>query len=117
MTAPGPLGLARVCSPRLHAGLDVAVALALALAPVAPALRPDLPGIVAAELAAMVWIRVAMLTRYRRPAGAPAAADPPRGGGTETQDRLAHGARRAGRHAARHVGRVQRAWRQPPGTP
>jgi len=68
VTARGPLGLIRVCGPRLHATLDVAVALVLAAAPAIPALRPDATGIVVVEVAALAWLRLATLTRYRRPA-------------------------------------------------
>ncbi len=66
LTARGPLGLARVCGPRLHLPLDIAVAVALAAAPVVPALRPDGVGIVVVELAALAWVRVATLTRYAK---------------------------------------------------
>ncbi len=50
VTARGPLGLARLCGPRLHATLDIVVALAVAVAPVVPRLRPDASGIVVVEL-------------------------------------------------------------------
>ncbi len=72
LTARGPLGLARVCGPRLHATLDIVVALAVAAAPIVPALRPDITGIVVVEVAALAWVRLATLTRYTR---APAPAD------------------------------------------
>ena len=66
VTARGPLGLARVCGPRLHATLDIVVALAVAAAPLVPALRPDITGIVVVEVAAVAWVRLATLTRYTR---------------------------------------------------
>jgi hypothetical protein len=66
VTARGPLGLARVCGPRLHATLDIVVALAVAAAPIVPALRPDITGIVAVEVAALAWVRLSTLTRYTR---------------------------------------------------
>ena len=66
VTARGPLGLARVCGPRLHATLDIVVALAVAAAPIVPALRPDITGIAAVEVAALAWVRLATLTRYTR---------------------------------------------------
>ncbi len=78
VTARGPLGLIRVCGPRLHATLDVVVALVLVLAPALPALRPDAAGIVVVEVAALAWLRLATLTRYRRPAAD--SAGPGRGG-------------------------------------
>jgi hypothetical protein len=71
ITAKGPLGVARLCGPRLHALLDVVVALALALAPLVSALRPDAAGIVVVEVVALAWLRMATLTRYRRPVVAP----------------------------------------------
>ncbi len=64
VTARAPLGLARLCGPRLHGTLDIVVALAVALAPILPVLRPDVAGIVVAETAALAWVRVATLTRY-----------------------------------------------------
>ncbi len=149
VTAKGPLGLIRVCGPRVHAVLDVVVAVGLALAPLLPALRPDAAGIVVVEVVALAWLRMATLTRYRRPlptpatgAGASTGVGPvggtrspgTEGPGTEgpgsasvlarnlgllagrssrrlpaAQDRLAEGARQAGRHA----GRLARTWRRP----
>jgi hypothetical protein len=75
VTARAPLGLARVCGPRLHATLDVVVAVAVAAAPILPALRPDITGIAAVEVAALAWVRLSTLTRYTRLAA-------PSGGGT-----------------------------------
>jgi hypothetical protein len=68
ITARGPLGLARVCGPRLHATLDIVVALAVAAAPLVRALRPDVIGIIVLEVAALGWLRLATLTRYPRAA-------------------------------------------------
>ena len=73
ITARGPLGLARVCGPRLHATLDIVVALAVAAAPIVPALRPDITGIAVVEVAALAWVRLATLTRYTRPPARPDA--------------------------------------------
>jgi len=58
ITARGPLGLVRICGPRLHAVLDVSVALLLAASPLVRALRPGLAGIVVVELAAAALLRV-----------------------------------------------------------
>ena len=69
-------GLAQVCGPRLHATLDVVVALAVAAAPILPALRPDITGIAVVEVAALAWLRLATLTRYTP------APPPPRAVGT-----------------------------------
>ena len=66
LTARGPLGLARLCGPRLHGTLDIAVAVAVAAAPILPALRPDVAGTVVVEVAAVAWVRVATLTRYAK---------------------------------------------------
>jgi hypothetical protein len=64
LTARGPLGIARVCGPKLHATLDIAVAVAVAAAPLFPTVRPDLNGIVVVEVAALAWLRLSTLTRY-----------------------------------------------------
>jgi hypothetical protein len=66
VTARGPLGLARICGPRLHAALDIVVPVALAAAPILPALRPNITGILVVEVTAVAWVRLATLTRYRR---------------------------------------------------
>ncbi len=63
VTAQGPLGLVRVCPPRLHLVLTVTAGALAAAAPVVPALRPDIEGIVVLEFAAVGLIRVATLTR------------------------------------------------------
>jgi hypothetical protein len=66
LTGPGPLAVRRVCPPRVHAVLDVVVALCLALAPILPSLRPDVTGILLAEFAAVGWLRLATLTDFSR---------------------------------------------------
>ncbi len=63
VTAEGPLGLVRVCPQRLHLALVVSVAVLLAAAPLVPALRPDVEGIIVLEFGAVGLIRVATLTR------------------------------------------------------
>jgi hypothetical protein len=65
-TAPGPLVVRPLCPPKLHAVLDVVVALCLALAPILPSLRPDVSGILLAEFAAVGWLRLATLTDFSR---------------------------------------------------
>lgn len=65
--------------PRVHATLDVAVAIGLALAPVVPAWRPEPVGVAIAVIAAVAWLRLSTLTRYRprRPVGpGPEPPDP-----------------------------------------
>jgi len=44
----------------------VTVALCLALAPILPALRPDVTGILLAEFAAVGWLRLSTLTDFSR---------------------------------------------------
>ena len=67
VTAQGPLGIFRVCPPRLHLILVVVVAAMAAVAPVIPALRPDIEGIIVLEFGAVGLIRVATLTDATRP--------------------------------------------------
>jgi hypothetical protein len=64
VTARGPLGLVRLCGPRLHAVLDIIACLFLALSPLLLPLRPGVAEIVAVEVVAVVWLRVSLLTRY-----------------------------------------------------
>jgi hypothetical protein len=85
VTARAPLGLARVCGPRLHATLDVVVAVAVAAAPILPALRPDITGVAAVEVAAVAWLRLSTLTRYTR-LPAPPGDETPAGHGAEVPD-------------------------------
>ncbi len=63
VTAQGPLGLVRLCPQRLHLTLVVAAAVVVAAAPLVPALRPDVEGIIVVEFGAVGLIRVATLTR------------------------------------------------------
>jgi hypothetical protein len=63
VTAHGPLGIVRICSQSLHLILAVVVAVLFALAPVIPALRPDIEGIIVVEFGAIGVIRLATLTR------------------------------------------------------
>jgi hypothetical protein len=102
VTARGPLGVARVCGGRVHAALDVAVALALAAAPILPVLRPGILGVVAVEVVAVMWLRVATLTRFlptvgRAPATGPTAA-------VTSPDRRGEVAVRPGSAVARTLG-------------
>ncbi len=63
VTAHGPLGIVRICSQSLHLVLAVVVAVLVAVAPVLPALRPDIEGIIVVEFGAIGVIRLATLTR------------------------------------------------------
>ncbi len=62
VTARGPLGIVRICGPRLHATLLISVAVVVALAPLIPALRPDIEGVIVIEFGAIGLIRLATLT-------------------------------------------------------
>jgi hypothetical protein len=90
VTARGPLGIVRVCGPRLHAVLDIVAAGFMAGAPLIGPLRPGAVGIVAAELSALAWVRLATLTRYSTKRAnpswvadvdAPAVSSPPQDAG------------------------------------
>ncbi len=67
VTAHGPLGIARICSQSLHLVLAVVVGVLVAVAPVLPALRPDIEGIIVVEFGAIGLIRLATLTRSTSP--------------------------------------------------
>jgi hypothetical protein len=87
LTARGTLGVVRVCGPRLHAALDVVVALALVVALFFRAVRPGTLGIVAVVVVCLLWLRVVTLTRFATPArhpttqgaGAPSTPERPQG--------------------------------------
>ena len=53
VTAHGPLGIFRICPPWLHLTLVISVAAVVAVAPVVPALRPDIEGIIVIEFGAI----------------------------------------------------------------
>jgi hypothetical protein len=140
LTSRGPLGLVRACGPRLHAVLDVAAAVLLALAPVVRALRPGVIGLVVIEVVAVAWLRLATLTRYTAPTRATdkravtmapahdsgAGADGPTGPAPSVirgLGRMTAGARNrmpdakttldaGARQVGAHAGRLQRAWRR-----
>jgi hypothetical protein len=63
LTAQGPLGLLRICGQRLHLVLITVTGAVVALAPVIPALRPDIEGIIVIEFGAIGLIRLATFTR------------------------------------------------------
>ncbi len=66
VTAQGPLGLFRICGQRLHLILAMALSVVIALAPLVPAIRPDIEGIIVVEFGAVGLFRVATLTRTGR---------------------------------------------------
>lgn len=59
LTARGPLGVVKLCGQHLHVVLVVATALAVAVAPVVPAFRPDVQGILVVEFGAFGLVRLA----------------------------------------------------------
>jgi hypothetical protein len=63
VTARGSLGIVRLFSPRLHIVLVVVVAVAVGLAPIIPAFRPDIQGIIVIEFAVVGLIRLATFTQ------------------------------------------------------
>jgi hypothetical protein len=63
VTARGPLGIVRICGERLHVVLVMAVAGTAAVAPLIPALRPDIEGIIVLEFGAIGLMRLATFTR------------------------------------------------------
>jgi hypothetical protein len=63
VTAQGPLGFFRLFGQRLHRQLVMALSVLLMLAPVIPALRPDVQGIIVVEFGAVGLLRLCTLTR------------------------------------------------------
>ena len=70
VTARGPLGIVRICGERLHLVLVMATAGTVAVAPVIPALRPDIEGIIVLEFGAIGLMRLATFTRLSDTASA-----------------------------------------------
>ncbi|MHB1518334.1 MAG: hypothetical protein ACYCVN_04160 [Acidimicrobiales bacterium] len=70
LTADGPIGLVRICRPRLHIVLVSALGAVVALSPIVPVLRPDLEGIIVAVLGGVGLLRLATLTRTETTRGA-----------------------------------------------
>ena len=113
-TARGPLGILRLVGPSIHKALDVTVPVLIGLAPIWPAMRPDLGDTILLELLVLVWLRVTTLTSYRARTRTPAT-------GAKlsallvTGDRAARmGARIAGRRLGRLLEQanfISRDWR------
>jgi hypothetical protein len=141
LTARGPLGIVRLCGMRLHGLLDVTAAVFLAAAPLIGPLRPGIAGLVAIELVAVAWLRLAMLTRYSsgadRVMAVAATSTASAGTGPDVEEappgsvlstirglgRMTAGARTrlpeakvaldsGARRMGGHAGRLQRAWRR-----
>jgi hypothetical protein len=64
------------------------VAVAVAAAPILPALRPDITGIAAVEVAALAWVRLSTLTRYTRLTASSGGGTPVADGVTVSADPL-----------------------------
>jgi hypothetical protein len=62
LVADGPLGVVRLCGRRLHVVLVMVASVVVGLAPIVPAIRPDLEGILVVELVAVGLLRLASLT-------------------------------------------------------
>jgi hypothetical protein len=77
VTAQGPLGIFRICGPRLHLLLVTVTAAVVAVAPVVPTLRPDIEAIIVLEFGAVGLIRVATLTHTTAPVRAPSGRPRP----------------------------------------
>jgi hypothetical protein len=69
VTARGPLGIIRLCGPRLHLGLVIGTAAIVAIAPIVPAFRPDIQGIIVLEFGTIGLIRLATFTRSSETVG------------------------------------------------
>ncbi len=69
ITADGPLGILRLCSQTLHVRLVVVAAVLIAVAPVLPALRSDIEGILVTTVGAIGLFRLATLTRVQAARG------------------------------------------------
>lgn len=121
----GPLGALPALSPALHRVLDVVLGLALALSPLASLHHLDVIGLLLAEVAAVVLLRLVFVTRYdsarpiggrvrrsppTRPGPDPVAPAPagPAAQGPPTQDRLEQAARVAGALLGRRAARRPR---------
>lgn len=64
LVTDGPLALVHLVPRKAHAAADTGLAILLAAGPLLPALRPDLVGLLALELAMVAWLRISTLTRY-----------------------------------------------------
>jgi hypothetical protein len=69
LTADGPFGVLRICGQRLHVHLVAVTAVLIAFAPVLPALRPDIEGILVTTFGAVGLLRLSTLTRVQGPLG------------------------------------------------
>jgi hypothetical protein len=68
VTARGSLGIVRLFGQRLHIVLVMVVAVAVGLAPLIPAFRPDIQGIIVIEFSVVGLIRLATFTQTDSPA-------------------------------------------------
>ncbi len=77
LTADGPLGLVRLFSRPVHAHLVVAASVVAAVAPLVPALRPDIEGTIILVVVAVGMLRLATLTSTAAPRPRTVAVDGP----------------------------------------
>jgi hypothetical protein len=117
VTARGPLGIFRVCGQRLHVYLVMAAAVAIAVAPIVPALRPGIEGITVVVFGAVGLLRLATLTRLVTPG--PVAAGGGRGAGAvvDVTSTPAPPVSRGGRAVAEHPAAAEHPVPDPSGTP
>jgi hypothetical protein len=69
LSADGPFGALRICGQPLHVHLVAAAAVLIAFAPVVPALRSDIEGILVTTFGAVGLLRLSTLTRVQGPLG------------------------------------------------
>jgi hypothetical protein len=69
LSADGPFGALRICGQPLHVHLVAVAAVLIAFAPVVPALRSDIEGILVTTFGAVGLLRLSTLTRVQGPLG------------------------------------------------
>ncbi len=69
LSADGPFGVLRICGQPPHVHLVAAAAVLIAFAPVVPALRSDIEGILVTTFGAVGLLRLSTLTRVQGPLG------------------------------------------------
>ena len=106
VTARGTLGIVRVFGPRLHVLLVMVVAVAVGLAPIIPAFRPDIQGIIVIEFGVVGLIRLATFTQTDT--SAPGTAGRRRISPVVDADAVVHGAVVHGSEARSPAGPVSR---------
>jgi len=103
ITARAPFGIFRICAQPLHLVLAVVAGVVVAVAPVIPALRPDVQGIIVLEFGAIGLIRMATFTAATT-SGATSRFGWPGRGGAPVIDATARVARPAPRPSTMRTG-------------